>query len=66
MNQELKSYLLLFSVIACILAIGVGFNYRPAVGMIIFILTILLWTCFPYNKYFNKWWTKKETKKKRR
>lgn len=66
MNRELKSYLLLFSVISCILAIGVGFNHRPVVGMLIFILTILLWTYFPYDKYFNEWWRKDEKKKKKK
>nr|DAQ95720.1 MAG TPA: hypothetical protein [Caudoviricetes sp.] len=59
-NQQIKSYILLFVVILNILLIGYGFNYRPIVGMVVFISTVTLWTYFPYDKFFNEWWKKKE------
>lgn len=59
MGTETKSYILLFSVIFSIMAIGFGFNYKPIVGMVIFISVILFWSFFPYDKYFNKWFKRK-------
>ena len=59
MGTETKSYILLFSVIFSIMAIGFGFNYKPIVGMVIFISVILFWSFFPYDKYFNKWLRRK-------
>nr|DAM87494.1 MAG TPA: hypothetical protein [Bacteriophage sp.] len=60
MNNQTKIYILLFAIILNILLIGYSFNYRPAVGMVVFVLAILIWSYFPYDKYFNKWNKRKE------
>jgi hypothetical protein len=60
MNNQTKIYLLLFAVILNILLIGYGFNYRPVVGMVVFVLAILIWSHFPYEKYFSEWNKRKE------
>ena len=60
MNNQTKIYLLLFALVLNILLIGYAFNYRPVVGMVVFVLAILIWSYFPYEKYFDKWNKRKE------